>query len=250
MNAIRWLIGAALLSIAPLAALAEAKLVRLYAPASLVDTGVLKFALPRFTLKTQVRVELLPDPDAEADMILGDSGRALFQGAGQVWRMNISNPDHPGTKRLADWLTSDVGQRTVLGYAPEGVALFEPPSATTQTEEVVALDGDAALGLEVSRSRCGRCHKVEATKRVVGIGSTPSFPVLRSLADWEERFSIFYVLNPHPAFTIITDLTEPFAEERPSPIVPIEMSLDEFEAMMAYVTTMPAADLGAPLLHQ
>ena len=38
--------------------------VRLYAPPVLVETGVFQYVLPRFSLKTQVRVELVEDPGA------------------------------------------------------------------------------------------------------------------------------------------------------------------------------------------
>ena len=74
--------------------------------------------------------------------------------------------------------------------------------------------------------------------------------MLRSLPDWADRFDAFYALNPHPAFTQVEGVSEPFPENRPSPIVPIEMTLDEVEAVRAYVATMKAADLGAPLQHQ
>lgn len=228
---------------------ADDRLVRLYAPAQLVDTGLLKFMLPRFSLKTQVRVEVLPDPTG-AQVALGDDGRALFEGAGQIWKLDIVDRDHAGTAKLAAWLTSDVGQRTITGFAPNGTALFTPPGEEEQEVVEVALDGDADLGHKVSRAQCARCHAVDEATRGWGIGSTPSFGVLRALPDWEERFSAFYVLNPHPAFTQITDLTEPFPENRPSPIAPVVMDFDELEALMAYVAAMPAADLGKPLDHQ
>ena len=56
---------------------ADDRLVRLYAPAQLVDTGLLKFMLPRFSLKTQVRVEVLPDPTG-AQVALGFEGDLDF----------------------------------------------------------------------------------------------------------------------------------------------------------------------------
>lgn len=74
--------------------------------------------------------------------------------------------------------------------------------------------------------------------------------MLRSLPDWEERFAAFYALNPHPSFTIIEDVTPPFPADRPPPLVPIRLTLDEVEAVLAYVTAMDAAELGAPLVHQ
>lgn len=237
------------LTLLPMAAQADDRLVRLYAPEALVETGLLKFILPRFSLKTQVRVELVAAP-SQADMVLGDTGRALFHGAGQTWHMDLRRPDHKGTKRLADWLTSEVGERTVTGYAPDGDALFGPPKQVVQEVAVVEMDGDAELGLEVSRSKCIRCHRVDDENRMSGIGSTPSFAVLRTLPDWQERFSAFYALNPHPSFTVVEDVTPPFPEDRPPPIHPVTMTLDEVEAVLAYVAAMEAADLGAPLIHQ
>ena len=223
--------------------------VRLHAPEGLIDTGLLNYILPRFSLKTQVRVELTPTPES-ADLVLGDSGRALFEGAGQVWRLDRRG-DHEGAKRLADWLQGEVGRKTVLSFAPGGGdPLFAPPRPAQQIAVEVTYDGDAELGLEVSRVKCGRCHQVEADRPMGGIGSTPSFAVLRSLKDWDARFAGFYLLNPHPSFTVIPDVTDPFPIDRPPPIVPVEMSLDEIDAVLAYVAAMQAADLGAPIRHQ
>ena len=57
------------------------RLVRLYADEALVQSGLMKHILPRFSLKTQVRVELV-SADVQHDLTLGESGRALFQGVG------------------------------------------------------------------------------------------------------------------------------------------------------------------------
>lgn len=237
------------LSCAPLGVRANEKLVRLHAPSSLVETGLMQHILPRFTLKTRVRVELIADP-ASADMVLGGAGRALFEGAGQLWHMALNSPGHSGTERFADWLLSDVGRRTVTGFAPEGVALFSGPPAVDRDTATAEFDGDAVLGRAVSRAKCIRCHAVDDESRMSDIGSTPSFSVLRSLPDWEARFSAFFALNPHPAFTLIEGVTPPFPPERPSPIIPIALTLEELDAVMAYVAAMAPADLGAPLAHQ
>ena len=228
---------------------ADDRLVRLYAPEALVDSGVLQFILPRFSLKTQVRVEQVGDAGV-ADLALGDQGRPVFAGLGQTWHMDIRNADHPGTARLADWLLSEIGQNTVASFAPDGDAPFGPPETVTVETATISYEGDAEEGHRVSVEKCTRCHAVDAATRGAGIGSTPSFGVLRALPDWDYRFTVFYVLNPHPSFTQITDVTPPFPIDRPSPIVPIELTLDELEALMAYVAGMDAADLGAPLAHQ
>ena len=228
---------------------ADDRLVRLHAPEVLVDSGLLSHILPRFSLKTQVRVEEVSDPTT-ADIALGDTGRAVFIGLGQTWSMDIRSPDHDSTKRFADWLLSEVGQRTIASYEHNEAAPFGPPGAMEQEAVAIRIDGDAEAGHRVSREKCTRCHAVDADTKGWGIGSTPSFSVLRALPDWEQRFAAFYALNPHPAFTQITDLTPPFPIDRPSPIEPIELDFDELDALMAYVASMDAADLGAPLQHQ
>lgn len=223
--------------------------VRLAAPQALVDSGLLRHALPRFSLKTQTRVELVPET-AEADIALGDTGRAIFQGPDQLWKLEVRNPGHSGATRLADWFRSDVGQRTIASYAPDGAPLFGPPGEVDTETAPVDFGTDAELGHRVSREKCTRCHAVDAATTGWGIGSTPSFGVLRALPDWDIRFATFYVLNPHPAFTQIEDVTPPFPIDRPSPIAPVELTLQEVEAMLAYVAAMPATDLGQPLAHQ
>ena len=82
------------------------------------------------------------------------------------------------------------------------------------------------------------------------MGSTPSFPLLRTFSDWDERFESFYVLKPHAAFTQIEGVTPPFDIERPSPIVPMEITLEDLEAITAYVAIIAPADLGAPIKSQ
>ncbi len=228
-------------------AMAQDRPVRLYAPEALMETGVMKYILPRFSLKTRVRVEIVADPEG-ADIVLGDDGRALFEGAGQVWHMDRTG-DHEGAAKLADWLTGEVGRNTVLAYAPEGAALFTLPQPKAKVAAEVSYNGDVELGLAVSRAKCGRCHKVD-DRTLGGIGSTPSFAVMRTFPDWDARFAGFYLLNPHPSFTVIADVTDPFPEDRPPPIVPIAMTLYEVEAVLAYVSAMPPADLGAPIQSQ
>lgn len=237
------------LLVLPSAAMADERLVRLSAAQALIDTGVLKYALPRFSLKTQVRVDLVPET-GDPQIVLGDAGRPLLQQGDRLWSVAVMDPEHPGTARLADWLTGEIGQNTLTAYAPEGTPLFTAPQVQDRAVASLEMDGDAALGHAVALAQCTRCHAVDKNTRGSGIGSTPSFAVLRSLDDWQDRFEVFYVLNPHPAFTIVTDVTPPFDESRPSPIVPIEVSLDEVEHLLAYVADLAPADLGAPLAHQ
>ncbi|APX14259.1 hypothetical protein [Tateyamaria omphalii] len=237
-----------ILALLPGLAMADDKRVVFYAPPALVESGLIKHIAPRFSLKTQVRVEIADDPD-EADLVLGPDGRALFSGLGETWHMDLRN-DAKGAQRFANWLTSDVGRRTVQGFAPGGETLFTEPQVQERVVAKVEMTGDAIAGQEASWAKCGRCHVTERGRGGFGIGSTPSFYVMRGFEDWQARFAGFYVLKPHAAFTQLEGVTDPFPIDRPSPIAPIELTLDDLEAILAYVAVLDPADLGEPLNHQ
>lgn len=222
------------------------KEVLITAPSALIDTGVFDYILPRFRLKTQITVTLVDGP---ADVqFLPSTGKPILQRGEVVYGIQ-TRVESPVATRFTDWLTSEVGRKTILAYAPNGAAVFQLPQAQTAEIKAREITGDAVLGLAQSRQKCARCHVVEKGG-MNSIGSTPSFFLLRSFGDWDVRFGGFYTLNPHPAFTIIPDVTEPFDKTRPAPIVPIELTVQELEAIIAYVEGLPPADLGAPLRHQ
>ncbi|GAW33040.1 hypothetical protein RA2_00076 [Roseovarius sp. A-2] len=228
---------------------ADDKRFRLSAPAALVETGLLDYLLPRFSLKTGVRIEVVGPVDP-AEMTIGpEAGRAVFKGEGGLWRISRDG-DHPGAARFADWLTSEIGQRTVTSYEVAGRAVFTLAEVAEEAEVTLDFDGNASEGKRVSLVQCGRCHVVAPENRMNAMGSTPSFAVLRTMPDWAARFQSFYVLRPHAAFTQVEDVTAPFPINRPSPIVPVEVTLDEVEAILAYVAEMAPADLGAPIQVQ
>ncbi|WP_439521053.1 hypothetical protein [Marivita sp.] len=223
---------------------AQDKAFSLAAPKPLVESGLLQFILPRFSLKTQTRIALA-DPGTPADAAFGEHGLVAFEGLDKVWHFDPG--DDPDAQRFADWLRSDVGRNTVDSYQVEGTALFTSKIEVKQVAVAVMYEGDALLGEAASLSHCGRCHVVGEVNRMKSIGSTPSFAVLRSLTDWEDRFQAFYVLNPHPAFTQIKDVTAPFNPSRPSPIAAVTMTLDDLENIMTFVQGIPPADLGGPV---
>lgn len=218
----------------------------LRAPDAVVTTGLLKHLLPRFSLKTSVRVVF----DPEGDMALSDSapGVPVFQGDGITYYLRSG--DAKNQTRFRDWLTSDIGKRTIDSFQPNGVQLFTSSLNQAAVDDGPAFTGNAALGADLSLTHCGRCHVIGPQNRMKGLGSTPSFAVLRSLPDWSDRFQQFYVLRPHGAFTQITDVTAPFDPEYPSPIVPMQITLDDLDAILAFVALTEAADLGAPLQSQ
>lgn len=226
-------------------AVGQDKAFSLQAPKALADTGFLKHLLPRFSLKTGIRITVTAD---QADLTFGAEGVPVFRQGETVW--HLAKVDGPYTDAFEDWLVSDVGKRTIEAFKSEGVAAFSADVAVKARRKVAVLSGDAALGERVSLAKCGRCHVVNDSNRMNAIGSTPSFALMRTFSDWQERFETFFLLKPHPAFTQVSDVTEPFPEHLPSPIAPIEVTLDEIEAITAYVGSVVPADLGAPVQYQ
>ena len=104
-----------------------------------------------------------------------------------------------------------------------------------------------APGEKLTLFNCGRCHQVSDKDRMGGIDSTPSFAVLRTIADWEDRMKAFWTYRPHPSFTQIEGVTAPFAAHRPAHIHPITLTLDELAVIIRYARTIEPADLGSSL---
>jgi hypothetical protein len=229
----------------------DSKAFVLQVPPALQQSGFLKHLLPRFSLKTGVRITVVTsDEAADLSMTETPQGPALFEGLQRVWYLSNTETAHPGVERFTTWLRSEVGLRTIVSFKVDGVSLFQVATPKDVVEQAASFGGDAIAGAQLSKQHCSRCHAVSEATRMTTIGSTPSFFILRSFSDWDGRFLSFYALNPHPAFTQVADVTEPFDPSRPSPIVPMELTLDDLEAIVAYVDGLPPADLGSDLVHQ
>lgn len=229
------------------AGLAQDADLRLAVPEALEQSGFMQFLVPRFSLKTSVRITRVAE-GIPAQMQLGDVGTPVFDGMGRSWALA-----HDGDERAArflDWLTSDIGMRTIDSFAGAEGIVFTAAIAAAEVEEEIVLDGDAALGEVLSLDMCGRCHVISDKNRMKGMGATPSFALMRTFDDWQTRFATFHMLKPHGSFTQIEGVTEPFDPASPPPIVPVRMTLDDLDAILAYVAGIPPADLGAPLQFQ
>ncbi|MDP4032468.1 MAG: hypothetical protein Q8P60_06405 [Pseudorhodobacter sp.] len=238
------LICAMLALVAPVLA-DETRSFRLVVAPDIESTGLMAYLLPRFALKTGRRAELVA---MAADANIGPAkpeNTPVLARDGAVYALTLQSTN-PAAVRFADWLTSEIGQRTIAAFKPES----GPPFTATPAEKpivTISFPGDAVQGALLARHHCGRCHRVSADRTEVGIGSTPSFPALRALADWGARLSVFHTLNPHPAFLRIAGVSPPFDTAYPPPIVPVELTLDEVAAIQAYVAALVPADLGAEL---
>lgn len=253
---IRWRLGlAAVLMLAAAGAGAEERRITVAASPELIGSGLLKHTLPRFSLKTGIRATPVPlEPGIEAEVLIGpavDGGRPVFRGGETVYLAGAG----AGTKqalagRFLDWLASEIGQRTVASFAPDGKALYEPAADAKVEVKGPAVTGDALAGERLALVNCGRCHVVGEKNRMGGIDSTPSFAMLRTLGDWERRFRAFFTLNPHPSFTQVPGVTPPFDEARPPPIAPLEVTLADIDAILAYAASLAPAELAEPLKYE
>lgn len=221
---------------------------RLAVPAEMADSGFLKHILPRFKIKHRITVRPVGE-DEPADMALmaaGQGTRVFASTAGAEYRLVIATP---GTEvdKFHEWLLSKPGKAAVTSFPRGG-----PPAYVTDLpEEVIEaapeITGDAALGARLALVHCGRCHVVDKRNRMGGIGSTPSFAAMRARGNWYDLFSKYWSQNPHPSFTELVGVTEPFGKNNVTHIAPVQITVDDLEAIVAFVETLEPLDLGRPI---
>ena len=209
------------------------------------DTGFLQHLLPRFSLKHGVRITQV---DEGGDVVIGGKGVPVFAGLDKIW--SVTGSKAAGPDLFMEWLLSEIGKRTIESFKLDSVAVFTAQVKDQKVAPVLAFEGDLVQGEALSLAHCGRCHVINETNRMKGMGQTPSFALMRTFDDWENRFATFFVLNPHPSFTQIAGITESFAAHLPPAIVPLEITQAEIDHILSYVATITPADLGAPLQSQ
>lgn len=242
-------------SLLPLVAQAQDPDFTLSTAPALRESGFLQFIMPRFSLKTRIRPVLETDgTNAEAYWDT-QGGQPVMEGRGQIFYLRLAARDTPESKkaqRFADWLMSEIGQRTVEQFRVEGLPVFRVISAKTASVEDITFQGDVGRGENLAFANCARCHEIGTRNLMKGIGSTPSFGLLRGLPDWQERFMTFYLRPPHPPITQIEGITEAFDLARPPTIVPLLLTDTDVEDILSFVAgSVEKVDLGAPLVvHQ
>ena len=101
-----------------------------------------------------------------------------------------------------------------------------------------AAAGDVEKGRRIAEVHCARCHVIGDFNRLGGIGSTPSFQGLKTLADWRERFRTFYARPPHLAFIRIEGIAP--RTKLPAYAAEVKLTLDDVEDVFAFVKTLTA----------
>jgi len=107
------------------------------------------------------------------------------------------------------------------------------------TKKVMAADIEA--GKQIARQHCTRCHVVGEMNKYGGIGSTPSFGAIKTMADWSQRFEVFFTLPPHPAVVAVEGITEDRPDSLPAFVSQITLTADELENLLAFIDQLPSA---------
>ena len=230
--------------------------IRLRMTPGMLETGFDKHILPRFKFKHRIALTAVgPDDEAEIAFLVDDEspGRVFSTMDGQAVRLVALVEESTAMESEAtfrEWLSSTPGRAAIETFAPNGKVLFSTEAPVAELVIAKTMDGDTELGSQLAILHCGRCHVVDERNRMGGIGSTPSFAALRGREDWDNLFMAYWTQNPHPSFTQIAGLTEPFSPDRPTHVQPVELTLDDVEAITSFVGTIKALDLGAPIQSQ
>ena len=211
----------------------------------MIAQGFDKQILPRFKFKH--RITVTPVTDGTADMVFGAEGARVFQEIdGETIRLDIRT-ENTEARTFLDWLKSGPGKAAIEGFAPDGAQIYTTEQAAVIVETEETFDGDTATGSRLALVHCGRCHVVDDRNRMGGIGSTPSFAALRGRDNWSDLFRAFWTHNPHPSFTQVEDVPEPFDPNRALHVAPVEITMDDIEAIAAFVATIEPKKLGRPV---
>ncbi len=207
--------------------------------------GLDKQLLPRFKFKH--RITITPVTEGDADMAFGAEGNRVFQRiGGDVIRLDIRT-ESAEARTFLDWLKSGPGKAAIESFKPDGTQVYTTEQAAVVVERTETFEGDKVDGARLALVHCGRCHVVDKRNRMGGIGSTPSFAALRGRENWSDLFRAFWAHNPHPSFTQVEGVTEPFDPNKALHIAPVEITMDEIEAITAFVATIKPKELGRPV---
>jgi len=254
---------------------AEDRVFNLIVDDGLQNSGLMKHLLPRFTLKTSIKINVATAQSAELESGVGLNGvQVVIVGKGLANHLRIGKStsdaafrsvstdnteekvysvvlvegdENPSAQVFVNWLLSDIGQGTIEAYKVDGVSLFSPVTREMSDPVVEMPEGDVGEGEKLALLHCGRCHVVNEKNRMGGIGSTPSFAAMRAIPGWQDKFMAFWAVNPHPSFTQVEGLTRPFDPNKPPHIAPLEITQKEMDAILAFAATVTPKDLGAAI---
>jgi len=225
---------------------------RVFIPDVWRDAGLDRHLFPRFAFKSQMRL-IATENEATAAFGFqlappGDDGVQIANLDELPVSLIPSDPDaRDAMMQFSGWLSSGPGRSALLDFRIDGEPIFSVPTKPIEEAPALVLTGDPARGKALSEMHCARCHVVDRAKPFGAIGNSPSFHAMKSFEDWLPTFSNFYNANPHRALIAIESIRDPHTDQRPVHIARIQLSLDDVVDILAFVGTLEALDLGAPV---
>ena len=210
-----------------------------------------KHILPRFKFKTQITINAVSSfENSDASIGVKTNGTSIFSDLNDViYKIKLSTTDESKLKkiyRFIDWLKSSSGISAIEGFELNGAQIFKSLKLEKKEIQEFVFEGDDDNGLLISKKHCKRCHVVD-DNAFAGIDSSPSFHAMRSFEDWEERFRAFWTVSPHLNVISIKDVYDAGKKFSPVVIAPIELTLDEVDDILSYVSKIKPKDLGKPI---
>ena len=166
-----------------------------------------------------------------------------------IYKIELITSEEAKLKKIdkfIDWLKSTSGISAIEGFQFNGVPIFKAILLEKKEKKEFVFEGDSKNGLLISQKHCKRCHVVD-DNAFAGIDSSPSFHAMRSFEDWEERFRAFWTVSPHLNVISITEVYDAGSNLSPVVIAPIELTLDEVDDILSYVSKIVPKDLGKPI---
>jgi mono/diheme cytochrome c family protein len=108
----------------------------------------------------------------------------------------------------------------------------------------MASAGEIDRGRALAQKHCAVCHVIGDFNNFGGIGSTPSFQLLASLRDGEERFRSFFARRPHPSFIFLPDQKPP--TNLPLNAPPVRLSYQQVDDIVRFALTLKDPRLAEP----
>tara|TARA_B000000532_G_scaffold44537_1_gene33611 strand:+ start:3694 stop:4470 length:777 start_codon:yes stop_codon:yes gene_type:complete len=225
--------------------------VYLHFPEELLMIEFDKHILPRFKFKTQISIKSKKTSEnTDLSIDVKNEGISVFSDLnGIVYKIEKITSDEIKLNKIEkfiDWLRSPSGISAIEGFQFNGTPMFKALKFEKQNEKEFVFEGDIKNGLLVSQKHCKRCHVVD-DNAFAGIDSSPSFHAMRSFEDWEERFRAFWTVSPHLNVISIKEVYDAGSKLSPVVIVPIELSLDDIDDILSYVSKIKPKDLGKPI---
>ena len=225
--------------------------IHLHFPEELLMVEFDKHILPRFKFKTQIKIKAVNFfENSDASIGIKTNGISIFSDLNDIiYKIELITSEEAKLKKIdkfIDWLKSTSGISAIEGFQFNEVPIFKAILSEKKEKKEFVFEGDSKNGLLISQKHCKRCHVVD-DNAFAGIDSSPSFHAMRSFEDWEERFRAFWTVSPHLNVISITEVYDAGSNLSPVVIAPIELTLDEVDDILSYVSKIVPKDLGKPI---